>query len=154
MSCRILLIGCGKSKAAEECAAADLYTGNLFAARRAYAERAGHPWWIVSAGHGLVDPDQLLRPYEARLAGEPEVERAAWALTVAHQLLDEFEDDVRLREVVVELHAGADYAEPLRYVLAAIGVEVVCPVEGLGIGEQLAWYREALAAGPLPQEAR
>lgn len=153
---RIVLIGCGKTKASDPCAAEDLYTGPLFKARRAYAEATGHSWWIVSAGHGLVDPEQRLEPYDTKGADYAPVDHAAWALTVALALLTELPDDVRLREVVVEIHAGAWYAQPLVDVLQALGVGTHLPVEGLGIGEQLAWYPEAtrwVARGMLPPVA-
>ena len=137
---RIVLIGCGKQKREGVHAARDLYTGPLFTDRLAYAEATGLPWWIISAGCGLLDPDQAVPSYDVTIADLPAVDRAAWALTVAKALLDELPDDARLREVVVELHAGADYAELLRDVFIAVGLNVAWPVQGLGIGEQRAFY--------------
>lgn len=138
---RILLVGCGKSKRAERAAARDLYTGPLFADRRAYAEATGDPWWVLSARHGIVDPDRELRPYDETMEGKPPVDRAAWAVGVVLQLLTELPDDVDLRAVIVEIHAGEAYADQLADVLVAAGLSVDRPVRGLGIGEQRAWYR-------------
>jgi hypothetical protein len=153
---RVVLIGCGKTKASAPCAAEDLYTGPLFRARRAYAEAADRPWWIVSAQHGLMSPEQITAPYDTAGSDLCAVDHAAWALTVAHSLLDELEDGTRLRDVVVEIHAGAWYAQPLVDVLRALGIGTHLPVEGLGIGEQLAWYPEAtrwVERGMLPPVA-
>jgi hypothetical protein len=141
---RVLLIGCGKSKADRGCAARDLYTGSLFSARARHADASGLPWFIISAGHGLVLPEQKLEPYDATLAGRSAIDRAGWALDVALALLSEMPDETVLREVVVEIHAGADYVDPLRSILRSLGVSVETPVEGLGIGEQLAHYGRAL----------
>ncbi len=42
--------------------AKDLYVSALFDKERAYAERTGIPWFILSAQHGLVAPDEVLEP--------------------------------------------------------------------------------------------
>lgn len=153
---RVVLIGCGKVKREGAHAARDLYTGPLFADRLAYVEAAGHPWWIISAGAGLVPPDALVRSYDVTMNDLAPVDRAATVLGWASRLLDELPDEVRLRDVVVELHAGADYAAPLRDVLRALGIPVEWPVEGLGIGDQRAYYAAAtplVACGQLPPPA-
>jgi len=54
---RIIIVGCGKAKReyGRTYPALRLYTGNLFQARRSYAERSGLPWRILSAEHGLIE---------------------------------------------------------------------------------------------------
>lgn len=139
---RIVLVGCGKAKGSNPAPARDLYTGCLFRDRVRYAEAGGDPWRIVSARYGLVDPDDELSPYDQTIASLPEVDRAAWALAVALDLVSELPDLARLRSVHVELHMGADYAERLRDVLQAAGMAPSWPVQHLGIGEQRAWYAQ------------
>jgi hypothetical protein len=141
-SSRIILIGCGKSKQLLPSAAADLYTGGLFRARREYAEATGRQWFIVSAKFGLVSPDQLLPPYDARLDEQCEADRAAWALGVALELLSHVGDMARLREITVEIHAGEVYASQLRDVLIAAGFCVDWPVQHMSQGEQMQFYSE------------
>lgn len=66
----IALVGCGKSKLPHPAPARLLYIGSLFKAARRYVEDAGYDaWWILSARHGLVHPDEITEPYEATLAG-------------------------------------------------------------------------------------
>ena len=48
-------------------AARDLYDGLWFRSARARAERAGDAWFILSARHGLLDPDARVQPYADRL---------------------------------------------------------------------------------------
>lgn len=144
-----MLIGCGKAKSAAPCAARDLYTGSLFAKRRAYAEASPHHWWIVSAKLGLVCPDQVVQPYDLTMSGLSPLDRSAWALSVARELLDVTPDGADLRSACVEIHAGADYAENLRDVLRAVGLSVDWPVEGMEIGEQMRWYSEAIKGAPM-----
>ena len=53
-------MACVKSKGTRPAAAKDLYISPLFRNERAYAERAGVPWFILPGEHGLVAPDGWL----------------------------------------------------------------------------------------------
>ncbi len=156
----IVLIGCGKAKRRQGTEAADLYTGALFTDRLAYAEARAleEERWIVSAKHGLVGFEEWVEPYDLTIDDLDPVARAAFYPAVVISLLEALWPDtgdagagtyhgVRIAEVRIELHMGADYAEPLLEVLRAIGFRAVSwPVRGLGIGEQRAWYANALRA--------
>jgi hypothetical protein len=56
------LVACSRLKADRPAPARELYVSPLFRAARAYAERRHGPgrWFILSAHHGLVDPDTVL----------------------------------------------------------------------------------------------
>ena len=45
--------------------AKDLYTSDWFRKARAYVEHRGGPWFILSAEHGLVDPETVIGPSSA-----------------------------------------------------------------------------------------
>jgi hypothetical protein len=64
-------------------------------------------------------------------------ERRAWAEQVNSRLRD---IDLRPQRIVVL--AGRRYREHLMPTLEALSAEVVVPMEGLGIGQQLAWLKE------------
>jgi hypothetical protein len=64
---RVLLLGCVKLKREHRAPAKDLYRSPLWVRRRAFAQASGHPWLILSAKHGLVDPDTRLEPYDLAL---------------------------------------------------------------------------------------
>jgi hypothetical protein len=51
--------------------AQDLYTSAVFVGRRAWVEQSCDRWFILSAKHGLVDPEQVLEPYDESLVGKP-----------------------------------------------------------------------------------
>lgn len=142
---RIVLIGCGSAKRSISVPARDLYTGTLFRARRAYAEmleaERGYPWWIISARYGLVRPDVEIAPYDRKISDLAPVDRAAWYVGVLQELLTVLDDRADPRGIVLEMHAGAEYTEQLRDVARAVGFKVDWPVEGRGIGEQMAWYK-------------
>ena len=133
----IVLITCVKTKRRKPCAAKDLYVSSLFLKQRAYAEQSGVPWFILSAEHGLVVPDEWLSPYERYLPDTPSNFRSAWGAWVAArlQLLAG-----RLSGRVIEAHAGSAYIDALRPQLEAQGATLVDPLQGLSMGARLAWY--------------
>jgi|GEM_PF-4829405 len=131
------LVSCGKTKAPEACAARDLYQGELFRRASAYAERTYDHWFILSAQHYLVHPDEVLDPYEKSIASMSVADRRHWALIVesgirlghgaATEGRHEFpparpqlrvgawitagKQEGARRSVDLYLHAGSDYAD-------------------------------------------
>ena len=133
----IVLITCVKTKRKHPCAAMEMYVSPLFAKQRAYADTAGVPWFILSAEHGLVAPDEWLSPYERYLPSTPATFRAAWGKWVAARL--ELLAGP-LTERVVEVHAGSPYIRAMRSHLEGRGATVTDPLRGLSLGARLAWY--------------
>ena len=136
----LLLVTCVKEKLSVPAAARDLYVSPLFKKERAYAERSGQPWYILSAEHGLVAPDEWLAPYERYLPDTPSTFRQAWAMWVVERL-DLLAGPLRTK--VIEIHAGSAYVDPLRGHLAAKGASILEPLAGLTMGQRLAWYNQA-----------
>lgn len=149
----IALVGCGKQKAVlpeheQWTTARDLYTSSLFRKRVEHVESRGLPWYILSAKNGLVPPNVRTRTYDMAFSQLSQIEVAEWHLEVAKSVLGEFWYAHGVEDasgVTVELHAGSSYCEPLGKILTMFGVNVVKPVQGLGIGEQLAYYSKVVA---------
>ena len=137
----VVLIGCVKTKQSTAAPARDLYTSALFTKRRRYAEATGQPWYILSALHGLVDPDQVLEPYDMHLAKQTSAYRQQWAAQVIRDLTASVGT---LADRTIEIHAGAAYVDPLDPLLAAAGAQSRAPLRGLNQGQHLAWYGENL----------
>lgn len=135
----VVLISCVKSKQNQPAKAKNLYVSDLFAKERAYAERSGRPWYILSAEHGLVDPEQVLAPYEAYLPAMPASYRRSWGNTVITQLEAVLGD---LQGLVLEIHAGRQYVRPIQDGLLQRGAKVLLPLDGLRFGARLRWYNE------------
>ena len=139
----LLLVGCVKAKREAPSMAKGLYTSPLWRCRRAYAESLGCPWYILSAKHGLLDPDKRIDPYDLALKGLPAKARRIWSARV----LDDLKTAVpSLRNKVIEIHAGATY---VRYGLEAglcdAGAAVQRPLARIsGVGRQQAWYQERI----------
>ncbi len=130
----VALVSCVKAKAAVAAPARELYTSPLFRKMRAYAERCGDRWYVLSAKYGLVMPDRVIAPYEVTLHGMPKPARVAWAERVSAELLTELPP----ASTVVCL-AGRWYRERLLPLLVAAGHSVTVPLAGLPFGAQLQW---------------
>jgi uncharacterized HhH-GPD family protein len=133
----VVLVGCVKSKLDRPAAARDLYVSALFAKARDLAERGGQPWFVMSAEHGLVAPQEWLAPYDRYLGDTPESYRRVWGAWVVARL-ELLTGDLRGR--TVEVHAGHTYVDAIRGPLRARGAGLVEPLAGLTMGQRLAWY--------------
>ena len=139
----LVLVGCVKTKHPTRSAARDLYSSPLWRCRRAYAECLGVPWYILSALHGLLDPDRRIDPYDLALKDLRAEARRAWSARV----LDELKRRVpSMRDSLIEIHAGSTYVKHgLEEGLRDAGAEVHRPLARItGVGRQQAWYRERL----------
>ena len=135
----VVLVGCVKSKLAHGAASKDLYTSAYFSKMRWYAENSGAPWFILSAEHGLVHPDEWLEPYEMYLGRTSSAYRAAWGERVAKRLEEVFGS---LAGMVLDVHAGSAYVDPLKGALLPRSAKVQNQLVGLRHGERLAWYSQ------------
>jgi hypothetical protein len=138
---RIALVSCVKSKQPSPAPAKDLYTSALFRGMRVFAEANADAWYILSAEHGLLAPDQVTAPYERTLNKMGKAARQEWAERVQRQL----ETVLPARAEVIIL-AGERYREGLVPFLRSRGYAVSIPLEGLPFGRQLQRLKE-LSAG-------
>jgi Family of unknown function (DUF6884) len=82
MGIRVALVSCVKSKQDSPAPAGDLYTSPLFRSFRRYAEANADVWYVLSAEHGLLHPDQIVATYERTLNAMRKSDRLAWARRV------------------------------------------------------------------------
>ncbi len=130
----VFLVSCVARKRAEPAPARELYESAWFRKARAYVEAEGGRWFILSAEHGLLTPDRVVAPYERTLNTMGIADRRRWAQRVSEQLTAL---DIRADRIVVL--AGLRYREFLMPALRQRAAVVDVPMEGLGIGQQLAW---------------
>lgn len=105
----ITLVGCGDDKLDEPAPARDLYQSNYFKLKRQYAEERAPPWFILSALYGLVDPAEVVLPYDKSLDDEDVDDEylKEWDLLVAEQCPD-------IGHADVEILAGSTYVDAVR----------------------------------------
>jgi cytoplasmic iron level regulating protein YaaA (DUF328/UPF0246 family) len=97
-------------------------------------ERDGAAWVILSALHGLIDPGNVISPYNLTLVGMGIAARREWSNKVMRDLLPV----ARKHDRVVAL-AGKSYIEFLAAPLIGEGIETVLPLKGMSQGRQLSW---------------
>ena len=132
-----VLISCSKSKLTVRAPARDLYTGQLFKRAVSWAERHDLPWFVVSALHELLTPDQEVSPYNYTIKDLRQRERKQWA----HQLVGQL-----TRYAGPHSHAILLLPEPYRRFiepeLFSEKITYETPLAGMGIGRQMKWLAE------------
>jgi hypothetical protein len=138
---RLGLVGDVKTMQVHPVAARDLFLSPLFEARRRYVERHCDVWYILSARHGLLHPDQVVGPYRGMLSLHSRPTKEKWAARVLWQLDHAWD---YWKDTVVEIHAGADFRNfGLTDGLVDRGAKFEVPAEHLTGGGQLAFYAAA-----------
>lgn len=133
---KIALVSCVKSAGTIH-PSRQLYQNRLFEGMRQYAQTHSDKWFILSAEHGLLEPSQLVEPYEKSLSQMKRKERVKWALTV----LDQLHQHVQPGDHVIFL-AGRPYREFLVHPLLEYGCTVEVPLQGVEVNQQLSFLRK------------
>jgi hypothetical protein len=141
----VILLGCVKTKLDRPAPAKDLYCSTLWKRRRAYAETSGEPWFILSAKHGLVDPEQQLAPYDLGLGDLSPDDRREWGERVVSALERRHGT---LEDISFEIHAGALYRDAITRLILERGGNVSAPLAHLPQGRQPGWYDARMSLSP------
>ena len=126
VAARVALLGSSGATAGGPTRVADLFQSAGFARARNHVLASGMPWFVLSAKHGLLEPDDVVAPYDLELGNSSTVYRSAWGEWVAAQLGER----VQLAGATVEVHGGVDFAQPLRQPLARRGAALELPLPG------------------------
>lgn len=133
----VCLVACTSKKGDQPAAAEFIYRSPLFSAARSYAEKRADQWFILSAKHGLLSPEDVIDPYNESLLGQSETQRQEWAERV-HKA---FGMRVPAGGRVIFL-AGSAYRSHLAPKFESEGRETAAPMSALGIGSQVAWLQK------------
>ncbi len=71
----LIILACSQKKGQKPVAARDLYLGSLFKLGRKFAEVHHFDYVIISAKYGLLSPEQVIAPYDQRIANMGDVRR-------------------------------------------------------------------------------
>jgi len=137
------LVNCTKSKREQVANPADLYMESTFFEKaREYVEANHDAWYILSAKHHLLIPDEPpIEPYDDTLSGASVDRKREWSQAVYEQLR---ENNLLSDGTQLVFHAGRDYYDQLLPLLEGTGVDIETPTDGLRYGETLAWYNDRL----------
>jgi hypothetical protein len=136
----LAIVSCGKSKLSRAAPARDLYTGPSFKDALGYATAPGRfdEVLILSARHGLLELDRVIKPYDTKLLDLDVGDRAELVTRVYRTLFGRLPSSVTIL-------AGAPYVEllgearerlvpPLRPVFET-------PLAHMGTGARRAWFK-------------
>lgn len=144
------LVGCVATKLDKPSKAKDLYISPLFRGRRRYVEKSCNEWFVLSALHGLVDPEEVIAPYNVTLKTFSSSLKHQWSSRILSELNRRFND---YQNLVFEVHAGSDYRDfGLTSELVELGAQVRVPAYGLSQGRQLQFY--GVSHSPVPSASR
>jgi hypothetical protein len=152
---RIAFVGCGSSKIdlddGETVPAKDLYDSNYFSLKQEYAEELCNEWKILSAKHGLLDPETEIGSYDASLKPQSDsyigdYEAGIWAVETAREINTWTSFKIPYTQYVVL--AGEDYVGH-RHIEDQLGrlrhVSLPFRSDDLrGIGDQQRWLRNEI----------
>lgn len=133
---KIALIGCTSRKQDYKCPAIEMYTkSNYFNLKLDYCKKINvDKIYILSAKYGLLEPEEIIEPYNVHLKETSKDYRLTWSENVLKDLKDK--TDLESDEFIIL--AGNDY---MKYLLEHIPNHYN-PVKGLGIGQQMKFFKE------------
>jgi len=140
------LISCTKSKRNYSCPAKEMYSASeLFRKAYDYCIKNYDHVAMLSAKYGLLLPHEKIDPYDLTLKSMSESEQKKWA----EKALSQLSSKLPMTDISrVFFHAGLAYRTHLVKLLEEQGTPCIVPLEGLSIGEQMAWYQRRQLRGP------
>ena len=134
----IIFISCVKNKMSSPCIARNMYVSDLFKKSLSYAEQLDKSAtiYILSAKYGLLELNEQIEPYELTLNTMNKKQRKEWADKVLMQCK---EKGISFDEEAIFL-CGKKYREFLMNEFKNSSA----PLEHMGIGEQLAFYKKEI----------
>jgi cytoplasmic iron level regulating protein YaaA (DUF328/UPF0246 family) len=135
---QIALIACASKKISTPDKARNIYISPLFKLSMKYAEQLEPDQiFILSALHGLLDPNKVIDPYNVTLNKFSSSEIRAWA----NNVLSDLGSVANLKKDHFIILAGTNYR---KYLTPHLGSYEV-PLEGKGIGKQLQYLKQETA---------
>ena len=128
----IILISCGAKKEKTPQKAEDLYIGGYFKKALLYAKYLSNKndaeIFILSAKHGVLELNEIIKPYDLTLNGKNEKYKKAWSYKVIKQL----QCKIQKTDKIIFL-AGENYIKYLKTYYKNYEE----PLKGLSIGKRL-----------------
>jgi hypothetical protein len=133
------LISCSKSKGGHRDLARNMYVSSLYRKSVLVVEGWGLSFSILSAKHGLLDPDEMIEPYDVTLKGASKQFKSEWAEKVDKQVRNSID---RKKHLIVL--AGDDYYAPLTEAGTKDPLKFFAPMRGLSLGNRLVFLNQSV----------
>lgn len=116
----------------------------LFRRARDYCLRHHDEWYVLSASHGLLAPQQVVGPGDPTWGGLSPAERSAWGRRAAIALRER--RDRSGDELVFVLYGPRQHARLLGRIDPSLKIEL--PLAGKNARERARWFDERLGVAP------
>ncbi|MGY2200945.1 DUF6884 domain-containing protein [Pseudomonas gingeri] len=138
----IVLIGCGRHKKKSPTRAENLYTSTRFNISKEIASNIGARYFVLSAKHGLLEPAQVIEPYDVDISRLNEQEVIDWSEGVLNYIFSVSP------EATVTVLAEEQYALPLIECNSRLGfnLKLDTPFVGLATENLQLWLQQARRA--------
>src|SRR4051812_25061529 len=105
---KIGLVSCTKLKADYPCNVRAMYQkSTLFKKAVNFIEQRDYDkWYVLSAKYGLLNPDDVIEPYDLTLNNMKVLERKKWSELVLKQI-----ENLQLSITEIDFYAGVKYRE-------------------------------------------
>jgi hypothetical protein len=149
---KVAFIGCSKRKMAYETRVEEMYWPSQLFRGAVKVVKSHHPpydaWFVLSAKYGLLQPDDVIDPYDLTLKKMGVNARRAWAKMVLRQIDNLRQDSSVFPSPITQatFYCGAAYREFLIPQLERGKVHCEVPIRGMTMGQQLKFYKEKLSA--------
>ena len=137
---KIGLMATARKKLDHPAPVTEFYISPLFRKSVSYAEQTYDRIYFYNAKDGFLCPSKIMEPYNVSIKTFSIGEKREWA----YQVVKELRARENPEKVMIYLHGGKVYRKYLQPELESHGFQFTVPLEGLGIGEQLAWYDQQI----------
>lgn len=107
----VLLVSCGRRKSNVACEAQDMYNSYRFQRLKTIANTIGLRWYIISAKHGILSPNEIIEPYDLCLTSCTDEYKQDWAKQALNKLFV-FNKDTQF-VVIADAHYSQRIVPPL-----------------------------------------
>jgi hypothetical protein len=141
----IALVAAPRQQRGAICRARDQFDRSpVFRRTRDYCERTRTEWYILTAAHGLLAPQQVIGPIPRALQTLTAEERAEWAARVAKALMARAARSAEPPTFM--LYASRRFADAMRR--AAPDLSYALPLAGMPVRQRSRWLDERLHVHP------
>ena len=151
----LVIVPCGQKKTWDRTpsvgptAAKDAYIGPPFGINRAFAERFGEAWIILSAKFGFIEPAfEIPGPYNITF------KKKRTGPITTEQLREQVQQSNLARFTTIIGLGGKEYREAIELAFAGVAVRLCFPFSGLPIGKAMQATKSAIATNDPMWERR
>lgn len=141
------IVGCSKKKRKENSKAQNLYISTRFELSKKIAIRFGSDWAILSAKHGLLSPDEVIKPYDLSIKKLTNADKERWKKNLIKKLLQ----IVKNSQTIIFL-GDNDYFNVIEKTIQKLGYQTHNVFKNIDHKYRVHWLKKKLINDPTNQD--